>query len=227
MLPAIIAHRANGFGALENTLPAFKALAKSPIRGVEFDVWLTADRQPIVHHDLHVDIHGQKRALRHLSHHELPPNIPLLADVAASVAKLDFVNIEIKPGSFALTRIWPFLRAKNICVSSFRWQTLANLRSHDSNLRLGLLVPERRSPAQAVQAATELACEALHLSFWQLGPAWLTAARAANLPIRVYTVNHHWQWRLCLSLGIDAMMTDKPLQLLAWLQKQHPPRSRS
>lgn len=222
----IVAHRANGFGAPENTMAGFNALAKSGIAGVEFDVWLTADRQPVVHHDLHVLIAGRKRAITQALRRDLPASIPDLADVAASVAKLDFVNVEIKPGAFALTRIWPYLAGDNICVSSFRWQTLAELRRRDSKLRLGLLAPERQGPEQAVAAAQRLRCEALHLSLWQLGPAWLGAARRAKLPIRVYTANRPWQWRICLSLGIGAMMTDKPLQLHAWLQQQHSPRSR-
>lgn len=50
-LPDLIAHRGNAAEYPENTLPALRSALQLGARYVEFDVQLTADRQPILLHD--------------------------------------------------------------------------------------------------------------------------------------------------------------------------------
>lgn len=51
-MPRIIAHRGASGLAPENTLAAFDAAISVGADGIEFDVLLTADNVPVVHHDL-------------------------------------------------------------------------------------------------------------------------------------------------------------------------------
>lgn len=50
-LPELVAHRGNAAEYPENTLPALRSALELGVRFVEFDVQLTADRQPILLHD--------------------------------------------------------------------------------------------------------------------------------------------------------------------------------
>lgn len=50
-LPELIAHRGNAAEYPENTLPAIRSALDLGARFVEFDVHLTADRQPVLLHD--------------------------------------------------------------------------------------------------------------------------------------------------------------------------------
>lgn len=50
-LPDLIAHRGNAAEYPENTLPALRSALELGVRFVEFDVQLTADRQPVLLHD--------------------------------------------------------------------------------------------------------------------------------------------------------------------------------
>lgn len=50
-IPELIAHRGNAAEYPENTLPALRSALELGVRYVEFDVQLTADRQPILLHD--------------------------------------------------------------------------------------------------------------------------------------------------------------------------------
>ena len=217
MPPTIVAHRANGFGALENTLPAFRGLAQSGIAGVEFDVWLTQDRQPVVHHDADIAVGGRRLNIMKTPRHALPEAIPNLGDVLNLVRGLPFVNVEIKPMPHDLHRIMPYLKGDNVCVSSFRWPTLRELRRRSPAMRLGLLVPELYAIATVIDTAKALSCEALHLSLRQLRPSWCAAAAQAGIAVRVYTANRVLDWQRCMELGVDAIMTDRPLALRQWL----------
>src|SRR5690606_1114559 len=50
-LPELVAHRGNAAEYPENSLPALRSALELGARYVEFDVQLTADRQPILLHD--------------------------------------------------------------------------------------------------------------------------------------------------------------------------------
>lgn len=50
-LPDLIAHRGNAAEFPENTLPALRSALELGVRFVEFDVHLTADKQPVLLHD--------------------------------------------------------------------------------------------------------------------------------------------------------------------------------
>jgi glycerophosphoryl diester phosphodiesterase len=50
-IPELVAHRGNAAEYPENTLPALRSALELGVRFVEFDVQLSADRQPILLHD--------------------------------------------------------------------------------------------------------------------------------------------------------------------------------
>lgn len=50
-IPELVAHRGNAAEFPENTLPALRSALELGVRYIEFDVHLTADRQPVLLHD--------------------------------------------------------------------------------------------------------------------------------------------------------------------------------
>ncbi len=102
--PLLIAHRGAWLeaGFLENTLPAFQRAIDCGCQGLEFDVHLTADGVPVVHHDPDTErVFGRACRLAETNFADLRrgfPQIPTLAEVAS---RFPFAHlfVEIKGGA--------------------------------------------------------------------------------------------------------------------------------
>jgi glycerophosphoryl diester phosphodiesterase len=57
-------------------------------------------------------------------------------------------------------------------------------------------------------------------------PAEVAAAHAAGLQVAPYTVNNEEGWKKMADAHVDAIITDDPVGLLAWLRSQTPPLHR-
>src|SRR4051812_37090467 len=76
------AHRgAPGRGQRENTMPAFRGALAAGVRGLESDVWLTADDVPVLVHDGALWQNGWRSRIRELRAAELPGWLPSLHDL--------------------------------------------------------------------------------------------------------------------------------------------------
>lgn len=219
--PIVISHRGNGFREIENTLSAFAAAVEAGVSGVELDVRLTGDGVPVVLHDPHTSILGGQRQLvareRQVTLHQ---GVPMLRDVLDLLLPHMPVDVEIKPISGDLQPILTLVDRPNVRLSSFDWSILAICRRERPHIPRALLVPERFRLETVLRAAFRLEVEGVHLSMRQLDPVWLRTFRALGLRVRVYTPNRPRHWRRCLKAGVDAIMTDRPLALSAWLGKQ-------
>lgn len=102
--PLIIAHRGAWMeaGFLENTRPAFQRAVDCGCEGLEFDVQLTADRVPVVHHDPNtLRVLGYDLVIAETLFDDLRrrlPQIPTLAEMAEQFAGIQlFVEIKGSP----------------------------------------------------------------------------------------------------------------------------------
>jgi glycerophosphoryl diester phosphodiesterase len=101
--PLVIAHRGLREGVEENTLEAFARAREAGADGIELDVRLAADGEPVVFHDADLGrLAGRSERVRALSSRELagvalarPGQISRLAEVLAATRDL-LVNVEIK-----------------------------------------------------------------------------------------------------------------------------------
>ena len=148
-MTTIFAHRGcTENGARENTLDAFAEARLLGADGVELDVRLTADSALAVHHDAEIPGVG---VIPELTVPELPPFVPLLADVLA-VCEGMTVNVEIKnasqdPGwdsgeavaAVTAATIEEVGWTDRVIVSSFQPATLQAVQASDGRLALGAL----------------------------------------------------------------------------------------
>jgi glycerophosphoryl diester phosphodiesterase len=217
---AVQAHRgspdpASGIG--ENTLEAFARARRLGADGVELDVRRTADGALAVHHDPVVPGVGPVAELRRA---DLPSHIPLLAEALAACTGLT-VNIEIKnlpgePGFDPDERVAADVAAlvvegawaSSVVISSFWPPTLEAVRRAHPDLATGLLLASWSDPAQAVAAALERGCAALHPHRDLVSRPLVDQAHRAGLAVAAWTVDDAPQLSAMAAAGVDTVITD-------------------
>lgn len=100
--PIAFAHRGASAHAPGNTIAAFELALRLGATGLETDVWLTADRVPVLDHD-----GRRRRGLRtirfaDLRREDLPESVPTLADLYASCGSDFELSLDIKDPRAAL-----------------------------------------------------------------------------------------------------------------------------
>jgi glycerophosphoryl diester phosphodiesterase len=219
ILPPVIGHRGAAALAPENTLASFARAAACGAAMVEFDVRLSADRQPVVFHDDSLDRttagHGPVR--RHGLAELQALGVASLDEVLRLCGGLGLrLNMEIKPdrGDEALTARIAVGRALALwqgpppLVSSFSRRALAEARVVAPDWPRGLLVG--RVPRDWARAAERLGCVALHADHRRLDAALVAEIRGAGLAVLAYTVNDParaetlWRW------GVASVFSDDP-----------------
>lgn len=83
--PIAFAHRGARAHAPENTLEAFDLALKLGATGLESDVWVTADGEPVLDHDGVVPGKLRKRKIGDVARSELPDHIPSLREALDAV----------------------------------------------------------------------------------------------------------------------------------------------
>ena len=79
--PLLFAHRGGRAHAPENTLEAFRRAVDLGATGLESDVWLTSDGQPVLDHDGRVGRGLRRSSLSSHRRAELPGHSPSRADL--------------------------------------------------------------------------------------------------------------------------------------------------
>jgi glycerophosphoryl diester phosphodiesterase len=94
--PITFAHRGARAHAPENTLEAFGLGLRLGARGLESDVWLTADGVPVLEHDGVVRVRARRRRIAEMARKELPGHIPTVADLLESVGTDYELSLDLK-----------------------------------------------------------------------------------------------------------------------------------
>ena len=218
--PRIIAHRCGGTLAPENTLAGLEAAARLGCRAVEFDVMLTADREPILIHDETLErttrctgrVAGQTLA----QIRACAPEVPTLAEAIGACRRLGlWANVELKPAAGheeetgAVVGAW--LAAHwdgNGVVSSFSAKSALGARRSLPATAFALLCESLPGDWQAQCAA--LGAVAVHLDAACVDVATAGRLRESGLTWACYTVNERAAAdRLC-GLGCAAVFSDRP-----------------
>lgn len=231
--PITFAHRGARADAPENTLEAFRLALDLGAKGLESDVWLTADGVPVLDHDGVAGGKLRRRRLRDLRRDELPHHIPSLEDLYATGGTGMQLSLDVKDpaafgptvdvaraaGSGALERLW-------LCHPD--WQQVADWRDRltggDTALRLVdstrlKLIgegPERRA---AALARAGIDAVNLHHSDWTGG--------LTTLFHRFGVLAFGWDAQLprvldeLLDIGIDAVYSDHVDRMVASLNRTY------
>lgn len=217
-------------------MAAFRAAASFGARWLEFDVTLLGDGTPVIHHDATLDrttnLTGPLSALSvadlsgidagsHFDARFAGEPLPTLEDT------LDFMcaeklqaNIELKPhgapGNTARAVVG-LLGARprapaNVTISSFDNDALAVARRLAPALPIALLYQTLIHGWQ--EKAASLGAEAIHLAAGSTDAAAVSAAHAAGLALRCYTVNDPAEAARLAACKVDAIFTDYPERFL-------------
>ena len=232
--PPILVHGHRGArGVLpENTLPAFTYAISVGADFLEMDVAVTRDDVVVVSHD--PKLKPAALAIRQLTLPELArhTSIPTLDQVLelASLGPIQF-NIEIKsfpkrpelappPERFA-ELVWQAVcrhrLEERVMVQSFDFRVLRAMRRLAPEIRLAALYvgPPKSFLAIAREAGT--AVVAPHRAL--VTRARVRAAHAAGLAVIPWTANRPAAWNRLVAAQVDAIITDYPAALIAYLRK--------
>jgi len=100
-VPIAFAHRGARAHAQENTIDAFALALRLGSTGLETDIWLTEDDQPVLDHDGVVRRLFRKSPIRDFQRSELPQHIPSFAELVDHVGMNYHLSIDVKdPAAF-------------------------------------------------------------------------------------------------------------------------------
>jgi glycerophosphoryl diester phosphodiesterase len=208
-----------------NTLPAFAHAILLGADGVECDVHLSLDGRLAVIHDDRVDRttdgHGAVAAMTMAELRALDAGgdrIPELDEVLELVGGRAHLVVELKaPGTagpaVAAVRARRMLEA--VTFISFRLHLLQEVRAGAPGARTGALFS--RPAPEDVAAARRAGADVLDVEHRAAGPAVREAARAANMPLWLWTPDGEDELRAALALEPAAITTNRPDRLRALL----------
>jgi glycerophosphoryl diester phosphodiesterase len=246
MRPQVVAHRGASFDNAEHTLGAYIGAIRDGAEALECDVRLTADGHLVCVHDRdlrrtastnglvstmdladldQLEFASWKNPWAALDDEvvERDPELDrvltlrrLMETVAAAETPIQLA-IETKHPTRYGGLVGP---ASPVRVMSFSYVALQRMQRLAPDLRLVMLI-ERSRHWPMLKPVLE--------DGWILGPGIDSLTRHPKFAERlvrtgrdlhVWTVNTREQLELCRSLGVRAVITDKPAQMLGWLSPQ-------
>lgn len=217
----------------ENSLAAIARALDLGVYAIEIDIY-QVEGELFVTHDRRLGklVSGQgiitELPLAYLREQRLENGelLPTLQQVLALVKDRALLNIEIKGANCvpALTKMLvEYCRDhqqsyEQYLISSFDHQQLHQCLHALPQVRRGVLI--EGIPLDYAQCCDALQAYSFntHLSF--ISPALLDDARNRGLQNWVYTVNRVDEWAWLQRLGVDAVFTDRPDELLAFNSQQ-------
>jgi glycerophosphoryl diester phosphodiesterase len=150
--------------------------------GLESDVWITRDGVPVLDHDGVVRAGIRKRSIRDFDRESLPPHVPSLAELYATVGvdyalSLDVKDPEAVPATLAVAE--QFGATANLWLCHHDWQVVAPWRERSETVKLVDSTRLRRITEGAerrVATLAEVGIDALnmHWTDWNAGLVTLT-----------------------------------------------------
>jgi glycerophosphoryl diester phosphodiesterase len=233
--PFVIGHKGAAAVAPENTLASFRAALAAGAPAVECDLHATRDGVPVVIHDATVDrttdgsgriedmTAAEVRALDASFGMEAfrGERIPTLEELLALVAGRAAISLEYKAMA-AVEASVPILRrhdAARWCTAwAFNADVLREARRLMPELSRTQNVGRVEDWDSVLDAARELGSIGVSLSQDLVTAERVLAAKARGLIFYTWTANTADQWRRLVECGVDAIVTDDPSGLLAFLK---------
>lgn len=238
-LPKFMAHRGASAVAQENSLAALRKAAELGASWVEFDVMLTSDGVPVLHHDADLmRIAGTGRLMAQTSFAELrqinrklEEPIPSLTEAIAELRRLGLMaNVEIKPtpgeGRRTADHVVAWLAEQwreesPPLISSFDWEALEVVRALRPDWPIGVLIDFEETGDSASQAAgwretaERVGAVSLHINKGSVTPEIVAEAKSIGLKVLAYTVNDPAAAQQLFALGVDSVFTDCVAEMTA------------
>lgn len=219
----IIGHRGARGLAPENTIAGLqKALQhlRPDIDQIEFDVRVTKDTIPILHHDARlVDPDGQKHLIRNYTFQELKqhkPDLTTLSEALDTIGARVTVYIEVKPDE-SVTPITKLLRhtyvgkkyaADQILLASKSQKTLLAL--HKELSAIPKIVIEPWSGMRATYRARQVNTKFISMNQRWLWSGFIQVVNRRGYKLYAYTLNDPIKAKKWSRAGLYAVVTDYP-----------------
>lgn len=236
--PVVIAHRAGGNEAPENSIVAVHNMQEKGFKYIETDLYATSDGVVILHHDPELDrttdgtgkISDYTWAELSKVTDESGNRLMRLDEVLEEFPDLIF-NMDSKENSVVCPLIRTLQRQGGIdrvSLSSFSEMRLKFLRSQLSGVKsslgtaaIGQLVLAAHSPSSLRSAlatgvpgpakgaeAVQVPMAAGKVSV--INPQFIELVHARGLAVHVWTINEEAEMHEILDLGVDGIITDEP-----------------
>lgn len=235
--PVVIAHRGASADAPENTIAAFELALEQGADGIELDVHLSADGQPVVIHDFTLErttdgagpVGGHRvRELKRLDaggwrdRRFRGQRVQTLQEVLERFRDRARFWIELKGGSalypgieervISMVEIYDVV--DRVLVQSVDHAAITRLRMLNREISVGALLTQAPlDPALLRPEAVSAICPGAHVLTAEL----LADIRRAGLDCYVWTVNEPAQMDRLVAWGVSGIITDRPGLLRARL----------
>ena len=157
--PILFAHRGGMANAPENSLRAFKLALEMGATGLETDVWLSADGQPMLNHDGVAWVRWKRRHYDALQREQIDPEVPTLSDLYQNCGTNFELSVDVKDQSaidaiIAMARSFDAEQRLWIChpdwnvLAAYRKRTTAHL-INSTRIRRLKEGPEKRAAVLA------------------------------------------------------------------------------
>ncbi len=244
--PWVIAHRGHSAGYPENTLPAFDAALAAGCDGIETDVQLSADGEPLLFHDWVLNKAGRRgvrvealelEALTRLDaggwfhRRHRGTRIPTLDAVLRRYGKRCLWLLEVKShpkrradgryaraGEIVARRIRAAGLLRHAVLLSFDPDVLTAGRAAVPKVYTALNLSKLRRVGAREHKLLE-PVDALSLDIRTVTPEVTRRVQELDKPVLTWTCNSRRRVRRALEAGVDAIMSDDP----AWLRRELDP----
>lgn len=212
--PVAFAHRGARAHAPENTLDAFRLALRLGANGLESDVWLTADKVPVLDHDGVVRSGLRRRRVSDLPRRALPASIPSLDELYDGCGTGFELSLDVNDPAAAevvVATARTHQAVGRLWLCSPTWQQLAEWRGLSDDVRL--VDSTRRSrlkegPERRAAALADAGIDAvnLHHSDWSGGLTTLFH-RFERLAL-AWDCQHERVLAAVLGMGVDGVYSD-------------------
>jgi glycerophosphoryl diester phosphodiesterase len=233
----VIAHRGFSGHAPENTLVAIRQAIEVGADMVEIDVTVTSDGHVILLHDETLDrtTDGQglptEKTLDEIRRLDAGSwfgpdyageKIPTLSEALETVKDRILINIEIKSEAVE-HEVVPKVAAlivehgmlDRVVVSSFSPEALRLMKITDpAVITATLFNKELHTDRDPLEIIMEVGSHGFNISGKRLTAEMVERCHKHGIPVAVYTVNEPSEMRRLMELGVDAVFTDYPDQML-------------
>ena len=208
-LPIIVAHRGLHDVHIENTLPALRAAWEAGITWCEIDVRGSREHQPFVLHDETLERTTRGRGpidqaaagtLREL-------DVPSLHEVIQAMPVDGRLLVEVKPGVSreVIRRTMEACDPQRCVVQSFDTWVLSEARTMGTRVPLQELVEDATTGRMLLSG--------LNCRHDTLFAGIVEDLHKRGVPVGAWTVNEDADIRRMIALGIDMIISDRPLRV--------------
>ncbi|MCU1409941.1 MAG: hypothetical protein JWR04_648 [Rhodoglobus sp.] len=239
-LSFVAGHRGGGKdGAPENTVPAFELSLQSDADFIETDLQLTSDGVPVLMHDFTLDrttdgagpvwasTWAQVSRLDAGSWFDPAfagtrvPRLDDLLDIVRPTAKR--VILELK-GSWNDEQLGPVVDeirshglADRVMIAGFDVRSLAAAQRVGPEVQRVIIIHDVVGDPAVLAATCGAVAIVTSKAFLRADPGAVERIHDAGLGVMIYTLNSSKTWSEAIALGVDGIITDKPLELDRWL----------